>query len=85
MCHKACRGHPTWAQPHLAGNRQRPLQHRYLLSARARHAAQPKGGRNKSRRPAVRTKFDAEIVPKGRITAMCHKACRGHSTRAQLY
>jgi hypothetical protein len=24
MCHKACRGHPTWVQPHLAGNRQRP-------------------------------------------------------------
>ena len=38
----------------------------FLLGARAQHAAQPKGGRNKSRRPVVRTKSDADFVPRGR-------------------
>ncbi len=53
------------------------------MGTRTQHAARPKGGRNKSRRPAVRTKFDAEFVPRGRKTAMCKKARRGHPTRAQ--
>ena len=55
----------------------------YRFGALAQHAAQPKGEGNKSRRPTVRTKSDAEFVPRRRKTAMCAKACRGHSTWAQ--